>query len=445
MVLDFGFGNQLMDAKNARINAQQLENQQKQKELENQNKLEGVMRRASDRMDSYYGNDGGGNNQDQGLQQVGGPSDGSTPYTGTGPGTDPNAPGLQPTGPAGNPHHQVGFGLYQNPSLFANPKFLNDTAKDFMASGLPEGVKWLEAGYKAQKEGLIEALQRANGGDLRGAEQAFNNTGEHKVQPNSLQWKDNNRTTLVGKNEDGSDFEVKPAEMLRNFLSPKDFFENQSKSRQLEIEQQKAENEKQLDSARADFYRHYGGFMDRRQNGAITPKDQKNLDFKMGALISRMLADQRQDNGMGGTQLVQHPLKDYQGSIASRASQLMRDYNYEIDPADAIERAMTEAQGHVAGIQQDTMSALDQYDRNYEFTDFGNKRQLGKLRNNIDALKQKGYTMQEIRKAAGNRGSVIDRAAKANPYLEDNNAAGGRKPAPAPNGKDYSSLFTKGQ
>lgn len=120
-------------------------------------------------------------------------------------------------------NERIGFGLYNNTAVLRNPKFMNEAAQIFLKAKMPDGVRWLEGSYKAAQENLIDAVKLASAGDLKGAEDAFNSTGQHKIQAGTLQWADAGKTTLRGVDAQGKQFEVQPQGLLRTFLSPEEF------------------------------------------------------------------------------------------------------------------------------------------------------------------------------------------------------------------------------
>lgn len=119
---------------------------------------------------------------------------------------------------------RVGFALWRQPALFANPEFLNKAASMFLKAGMPEGVQFLERGSRAQQEGAITAVRALLQGDPAGAEAAFNATGKTKIEPGSLKPIGGGRwqATMAGT---GQTQTFDPQQMLRSFLNPKDFFE----------------------------------------------------------------------------------------------------------------------------------------------------------------------------------------------------------------------------
>lgn len=118
---------------------------------------------------------------------------------------------------------RVGFGLYANPSVLKNPKFLTEAAGIFTKHKLPAGVEWLKRAYGAEQENFVTALKVAQGGDLEGAERVFNGSGRQKVKEGTLRWDDPEKTTLAGVDDTGRSFKVNVDEMLRNFLSPEEY------------------------------------------------------------------------------------------------------------------------------------------------------------------------------------------------------------------------------
>lgn len=122
----------------------------------------------------------------------------------------------------GDPHERLGFSLYTNPSVLKNPKFLNDAAQIFVRNRQPSGLQWLQSAHKASGENLIDALKVATAGDLPGAEQVFNSGGGMKIQPGTLKWADEKKTSLTGVDAQGREFTVNPHELIRQFVAPED-------------------------------------------------------------------------------------------------------------------------------------------------------------------------------------------------------------------------------
>jgi hypothetical protein len=119
---------------------------------------------------------------------------------------------------------RIGFGLWRQPALFLDPEFYNQAARIFLKAGMPEGVAFLERGARAQKENAIGALRALLAGDTQGAETAFNGAGGIKIEPGSIKALEGGKyqVTIAGTGEMRT---FDPREMLRSFLSPRDFFE----------------------------------------------------------------------------------------------------------------------------------------------------------------------------------------------------------------------------
>jgi hypothetical protein len=162
----------------------------------------------------------------------------------------------QPRGPAADDYeNHVGYGLFKNPNLFRDPGFYTRAAKVFADAGMGEqGMAWLQRGAQAAEENGLDALKRLAGGDVRGAEQAFNASGRMKVVAGSTQEMPGGKYRF--KLEDGSTQTVDPQRMLRSFLTPKDYFSAQSKDRELDIKDRgvdvQADNSRSLADFRTD-------------------------------------------------------------------------------------------------------------------------------------------------------------------------------------------------
>jgi hypothetical protein len=154
----------------------------------------------------------------------------------------PSPSGDASIGPRTN-EDRLGYALYRKPDLFANPEFLNKAAKLFLDAGMPQGVRWLEAGSRVQRENWPKAMKLLSAGDAAGAEEAFNSTGRLKVVPGSTKeigegkW----QSTLEG----GETKVFEPLKYMRAMLSPKEFFtlDMQQKKIQSDAEDRKAARE----------------------------------------------------------------------------------------------------------------------------------------------------------------------------------------------------------
>ncbi len=217
-----------------------------------------------------------------GLQPIG---DAAGMPEGPSTGASTAGPGLQKDGPQ-NPQEHLGFTLFQQPSLLQDQNYLNGAAKVLMASGSraaqEKGLAYLNAGYTAQKENLLTAAKYSAFGDLKGAAAAFNARGAQKIDPDSLQYTDDKRTTVAGKMADGTPFSFQPGQVLSMFRTPDSLADEQLKRAELGVrERQVGAQEKQAEAAskRADAY-------DRFTTGAELWRQAqaRNLDAKTGAV-----------------------------------------------------------------------------------------------------------------------------------------------------------------
>ncbi len=118
---------------------------------------------------------------------------------------------------------RISYGMYRNPNLFKNSEFANRAGQIFLKAGMGEtGMRWLERGAQAVDENGIDALRRLIGGDVQGAEAAFNATGNVKVKPGSTRDLGNGRYSITLA--DGQERTIDPRQILRSYLSPRDFF-----------------------------------------------------------------------------------------------------------------------------------------------------------------------------------------------------------------------------
>lgn len=135
---------------------------------------------------------------------------------------------------------RIGLGLWRNPNLFKDPKFLDRAGQIFLKAGMPDGVKWLERGAQAVGENSIDALKRLIGGDARGAEEAFNAGGRMKVIPGSTRDVGNGKWEV--KFQDGKTQVFEPRQALRSYLKPTEFFNLELKEREVGSKEQQNKN-----------------------------------------------------------------------------------------------------------------------------------------------------------------------------------------------------------
>jgi hypothetical protein len=130
--------------------------------------------------------------------------------------------------PADTPHQPsaqqtLGFALHAAPDLFKDRDFLNTAASAFLTRGLPDGVKWLEAGHAASQEGYTGALKALMNGDIEGAAQQFNSSGRMKVDPKNIVPVEGKEGVYSITGSNGKTMTVDAKQSYINLLPPKDF------------------------------------------------------------------------------------------------------------------------------------------------------------------------------------------------------------------------------
>ncbi|MEK6244011.1 MAG: hypothetical protein AABM33_05865 [Pseudomonadota bacterium] len=137
---------------------------------------------------------------------------------------EPGVPGKQPSA-----QEALGFALHSSPDLFKDREFLNTAASAFLSRGLPEGVKWLEAGHKASQEGYTQALQALMNGDKDAAVKAFATSGKLRdvTSPDQLKDLGDGKWEVTAN---GKTSVLDPKQSYINLLPPKDFAEFQMKA-----------------------------------------------------------------------------------------------------------------------------------------------------------------------------------------------------------------------
>lgn len=166
-----------------------------------------------------------------------------------------DATGFQPdpNTPAGD---QIGMGLVKSNAL-RNPEVLTQVANIYGRAGMPEMTKWLEFGFKAEKEGALSMADALKRGDAQGAVQAFNQSGDVRAKSfepvllpdggQSGKWK----VTL----QDGKSGEVDPTQLERSVLSPNEWRAMQAEDQKRTLESAKTASTVNLQDAQAEHAR----------------------------------------------------------------------------------------------------------------------------------------------------------------------------------------------
>lgn len=257
------------------------------------------------------------------------------------------------------PDDVVGYGLWRtNGSPFRDPAFTNRAAKIVADAGYPEqGLAWLRRGEEAAREGGIDALRRLIGGDVAGAERAFNASGTTKVMPGT--------TRDVGKGQfeitlaDGQKQIINPRQQLRSYLSPRDFLQLEIKDAEVEIKRGEAES-------------RAGERVERSEDRRERTEEMRRNNRAMGDFRAAMLAT-RQQRG------------------ADAATALERNVNYLVkngiarDPSDAYRQLRTASEKPTADAIVSLANSLVK-GSGYRGRD-GMQRALNDARGMIESLK----------------------------------------------------------
>lgn len=243
----------------------------------------------------------------------------------------PAAAGGETAGGQGDPATRISYGLHRNPNLMRDTRFLNSAASLFLKSGMPDGIKWLEAGHKAASENRIEGLQRMLSGDLAGAAQVM---GVQAIAPVVGQdGKPTGQFQVTGA--DGATQLVDAKTAYRATLSPADFFRTQREEEELTAR-------KELWGAQREWY---AGRNDTQRDVAETRRDQA-ID------VAEIRAEGRGGTG-GGTGRGRGG-----GGGAGNLSKWMEDYEKVMPTKDVLDekgRPVT----YMKGGNQETRQELD--------------------------------------------------------------------------------------
>lgn len=344
------------------------------------------------------------------------------------PGAEPAAPvetpqaaepTLQPRADMADPGKQIGFGLYQNPSLLRDPEFLNQAASIFLKAKMPEGLKWLERGYAAQKENAIDALRALTAGDAQRAVAAFNASGNMRVA--DLQPDPEQKGRWVVTMEGGGSRSIDPAQELKSYLDPKEWFALQGREADASFRREDltfrrgeaAASAKRRDQERADTLRYrqdtleetkrhnreQEGINRTRAGGAggrpMTEKDLNALNARVQSQLRAQMRDTAPTDPLGKKQ--PNPLSEFVPDISER---IMEDVRSGVDPATAFNNRYAEA-GERFDQASTALDAVFNEGKKAGSGWTGNKdKSVKALRAGVQNLIEQGMTPEEIKRYA---------------------------------------------
>lgn len=111
---------------------------------------------------------------------------------------------------------------------FSDPKFLQAVAELAAQHNQPQVMQWLERAHIAAKEGAFEAAGKLMAGDVQGAVDLWNQTGQFRDVTAVNRNKDG---SYAISRKDGSSVTIDPVNEYKRFLSPRDFLAFQDAER----------------------------------------------------------------------------------------------------------------------------------------------------------------------------------------------------------------------
>ena len=245
---------------------------------------------------------------------------------------------------------RIGYGLYRQPALFSNPEFLNKASQIFLKAGRPEGVAWLERSSKAEQEGGVTAIKKLLAGDPRGAEQAFNSTGNQRIVPGSLVEVESGKWQATDAS--GQTRVIEPQKMLRSLLSPHDYFAVETKNAEIQShDQQRKDTAAYQNRVAGETVRHnkavegiQGQLADWKQNRGTESQSAmiQNMDYLVKNGVAKNPAE-------AFTKLRTAMEKPEDDAVLSVATTLLRGSGYI--GKDGASKAMRDAQSMVRGLK----------------------------------------------------------------------------------------------
>lgn len=325
-------------------------------------------------------------------------------------------------GPQGSDAGQkIGFGLYQNTHLLRDPGFLNEAAQIFIRARMPEGVKWLERGYKAQQENAADAMKAFAAGNAQRGIELFNAGGQAKIEgaepitegPDKGKWS----VRMAGR---PNPVLMDPAADLKSLLDPKAYFEVANKERDDARAAVKDEADAGLKRAQADYYKRRGeieqqnadSLRDYRQttgdaattrasrpasgsgrSGGMNDKDYNNLSAKVTSKLRGLLRDTAPSDPTG--KKMNNPLAEFTSDITES---VMADVRNGVDPDVAFNNRYAEWGEKFDNADRVLGEAFDKAKRAGSGLFSGKSDSVASLRASIAELEKQGISIEEQRR-----------------------------------------------
>jgi len=135
----------------------------------------------------------------------------------------------------------------QAQQMFSDPAFLQGMAMIAAKHQRPEAMQWLERAHIAAKEGAFDAVGKLMAGDVQGAVQAWNQTGQFRDVINVNRNLDG---TYAINRKDGSTFTLDPVKEYKRMLSPREYlaFQQNEAERKTLSEQRRLDQQHRADT-----------------------------------------------------------------------------------------------------------------------------------------------------------------------------------------------------
>lgn len=151
------------------------------------------------------------------------------------------------------PDQQVARAMVSG-NAFRNPAVLNKVAEVYAKAGLPEAAKWMEHGYRADRENVLDMVDALKRGDTKAAAEAYNSRGSQQVT--DIRPAEGKEGTPTGryrvKFQDGTEGEIDPDQIARSVFSFSEWRAMQADARKAERETAKDQAEINLKRAQAE-------------------------------------------------------------------------------------------------------------------------------------------------------------------------------------------------
>lgn len=187
----------------------------------------------------------------------------------------------------------------QAQQMFSDPAFLQGMAMIAAKHQRPEAMQWLERAHIAAKEGAFDAVGKLMAGDVQGAVQAWNQTGQFRDVINVNRNLDG---TYAINRKDGSTFTLDPVKEYKRMLSPREYlaFQQNEAERKTLAEQRRLDQQHRADTL-SEQRRYHDMMIDRYDADRAQRADQARANAAIAAYRATNAGGSRsRSSGSGG-------------------------------------------------------------------------------------------------------------------------------------------------